>query len=230
MSGQRVGIAFPTVLASTVHDMKNSLGMLLQALDTIIERIPETVRDDLRELAVVKYESERVNHDLVQLLALYKIEQDQLPLNIGYHDVTEFLEEQGLLYGELLQYRHIELSVHADEGLFWYFDADLLASALGNIITNTIRYSKSAIELHAFIQDNALQLIVADDGPGYPKAMIEKQQDYLLGINQSSGSTGLGLYFSGQIARLHSKDGRQGHIVLANGQPMSGGAFRMVLP
>lgn len=230
MSGQRVGIAFPTVLASTVHDMKNSLGMLLQALDAIIERIPEAVRDDLRELAVVKYESERVNHDLVQLLALYKIEQDQLPLNIGYHDVTEFLEEQGLLYGELLQYRHIELSVHADEGLFWYFDADLLASALGNIITNTIRYSKSAIELHAFIQDNALQLIVADDGPGYPKAMIEKQQDYLLGINQSSGSTGLGLYFSGQIARLHSKDGRQGHIVLANGQPMSGGAFRMVLP
>ncbi|QGX41410.1 sensor histidine kinase [Permianibacter aggregans] len=230
MSGQRVGIAFPTVLASTVHDMKNSLGMLLQALDAIIERIPEAVRDDLRELAVIKYESERVNHDLVQLLALYKIEQDQLPLNIGYHDVTEFLEEQGLLYGELLQYRHIELSVHADEGLFWYFDADLLASALGNIITNTIRYSKSAIELHAFIQDNALQLIVADDGPGYPKAMIEKQQDYLLGINQSSGSTGLGLYFSGQIARLHSKDGRQGHIVLANGQPMSGGAFRMVLP
>lgn len=230
MSDQHVGIAFPTVLASTVHDMKNSLGMLLQALDTIIERIPETVRDDLRELAVVKYESERVNHDLVQLLALYKIEQDQLPLNIGYHDVTEFLEEQGLLYGELLQYRHIELSVHADEGLFWYFDADLLASALGNIITNTIRYSKSAIELHALIQDNALQLIVADDGPGYPKAMIEKQQDYLLGINQSSGSTGLGLYFSGQIARLHSKDGRQGHIVLANGQPMSGGAFRMVLP
>lgn len=230
MSERGQGIAFPTVLASTVHDMKNSLGMLLQALDTIIDRIPETLRHDLRELAVVKYESERVNHDLVQLLALYKIEQDQLPLNIGYHDVAEFLEEQGLLYGELLQYRHIDLSVHCDEGLFWYFDADLLASALGNIITNTIRYSKSAIELHAFIQDNALQLIVADDGPGYPKAMIEKQQDYLLGINQSSGSTGLGLYFSGQIARLHSKDGRQGHIVLANGQPMSGGAFSMVLP
>lgn len=230
MSPERQGIAFPTVLASTVHDMKNSLGMLLQALDTLIERVPDHLRSDLKELAVVKYESERVNHDLVQLLALYKIEQDQLPLNINYHDVQEFLEEQGMLYGELLQYRQIELTVHCEDSLYWYFDADLLASALGNIITNTIRYSKTAIELHAGIQHNALQIIIADDGPGYPPAMIEKQQDYLLGINQSSGSTGLGLYFAGQIAKLHSKDGRQGHIELANGQPLPGGSFRMILP
>jgi len=60
--------------------------------------------------------------------------------------------------------------------------------------------------------------------------MIEQQGDYVLGLNQSSGSTGLGLYFAARIAELHERDGRRGRIELGNGGPLGGGEFRIYLP
>ena len=73
-------------------------------------------------------------------------------------------------------------------------------------------------------------LSVCDDGEGYPEAMLAKQSDYVLGINHSTGSTGLGLYFSGRIAELHERNGVRGHIEISNGGPLGGGEFRLYLP
>jgi hypothetical protein len=60
--------------------------------------------------------------------------------------------------------------------------------------------------------------------------MIAAQEQYMLGINQSTGSTGLGLYFAGQVARLHARNGVSGRMLLANGQRLPGGEFRLYLP
>ncbi|MDF2642359.1 MAG: histidine kinase, partial [Pseudomonas sp.] len=54
--------------------------------------------------------------------------------------------------------------------------------------------------------------------------------DYVLGINQGSGSTGLGLYFASHIARLHARNGVHGRIEIANGGALGGGLFSIYLP
>ena len=73
-------------------------------------------------------------------------------------------------------------------------------------------------------------IAISDDGQGYPPAMLEHQADYVLGINMSSGSTGLGLYFGQRIAELHQRNGVQGRIALANEGALGGGEFRIYLP
>jgi signal transduction histidine kinase len=223
-------IPFPTVLASTVHDMKNSLGMLLQSLDAILQRVPEEQRSEMRELGVLQYEAARVNTTLVQLLALYKLEQDQLPLNIGYHGVLDFVESITASHTELLAVRHIEVEFAVDDELSWFFDYDLCASVINNVVTNTIRYTKNKIMISAWIEENQLIIEISDDGPGYPANMVEQAASYMLGINHSTGSTGLGLFFAGQVAQLHQKNNQKGHIALQNGRRLPGGEFRLYLP
>lgn len=221
---------FPTVLASSVHDIKNSLGMLLQSLEAVVERVPVDQRPGFHELAVLQYEAARVNNSLVQLLALYKLDNQQLPLNIGHHMVADFLQEQGLRNQNLLSLKQIQLDIEVDDDLAWYFDYDLIASVIDNIITNSIRYTHSKLLLRADIEDDQLVIVIADDGPGYPRAMLETPDRYLLGINRSTGSTGLGLFFAGEIARLHRRADVHGRVQLRNGQCLEGGEFRLYLP
>lgn len=221
---------FTTVLASSVHDIKNSLGMLLQSLEAVVERVPPEQRPGFHELAVLQYEAARVNNSLVQLLALYKLDHQQLPLNIGYHMVGDFLQEQGLRNQNLLTLKQLNLELDVDDELAWYFDYDLIASVIDNIITNSIRYTHSRLLLRARVEDDQLIIIIADDGPGYPRAMLEQPDRYLLGISRSTGSTGLGLFFAGEIARLHRRADQHGRVELRNGQCLAGGEFRLHLP
>ncbi|WP_150300024.1 histidine kinase [Pseudomonas profundi] len=80
------------------------------------------------------------------------------------------------------------------------------------------------------MRDGQLAIAICDDGEGYPPAMIERQSEYVMGIDLSTGSTGLGLYFGERIARLHQRNGIQGRIELSNDSSLGGGNFQILLP
>ncbi|MCY1463364.1 hypothetical protein D9M71_812480 [compost metagenome] len=82
------------------------------------------------------------------------------------------------------------------------------------------------------VSDEGEQLLLSinDDGPGFPLRMLERQLDYVRGIDAQSGSTGLGLYFAARIAALHERNGVKGRIEIANGGALGGGLFRLYLP
>ena len=101
---------FSMVMASAVHDMKNSLSMLLHSLEMISDELPEEMKNS-GKVATLQYEAERVNNDLIQLLGLYRIENDKLSIHIDEHYVRDFLEEQAARYEVLLNSRSIELSI-----------------------------------------------------------------------------------------------------------------------
>jgi len=230
MSESREGLDFSTVIASTVHDMKNSLAMLTQTHNQWIRQMPEA-QLHTRESGVIEYEFARLNGMLVQLLGLYKLGVNQLPLQPAYLEVEDFLEEQIARHFEVLQSRHIEARCEVEEfGLMGVFDHNLIGSVVSNIITNSIRYARQQLLLRAWEEQGTLVLSVCDDGEGHPEAMLAKQSDYVLGINHSTGSTGLGLYFSGRIAELHERNGVRGHIEISNGGPLGGGELRIYLP
>ena len=224
------GLDFSTVIASTVHDMKNSLAMLTQTHNQWIRQMPEALLHT-REHGVIEYEFARLNGMLVQLLGLYKLGVNQLPLQPAYLEVEDFLEEQIARHFEVLQSWHIEARCEVEEfGLMGVFDHNLIGSVVANIIANSIRYTRSALLITASEEDGQLLLSINDDGAGYPQAILQHQGDYVLGLEQSSGSTGLGLYFAARIAELHERDGVRGRIELSNGGPLGGGEFRLYLP
>lgn len=230
MSGEREGLDFSTVIASTVHDMKNSLAMLTQTHGQWLQQMPEALLHG-REHGIIEYEFARLNGMLVQLLGLYKLGVNQLPLRPAYHELEDFIEAQLARHHEVLQSRHIVARCEVAEfDLLGFFDQELLGSVVANIITNSIRYARSALLVRAWQEPGHLVLAICDDGQGYPPAMLAEQSDYVLSLNHSTGSTGLGLYFAGRIAELHERNGVHGHIAISNGGPLGGGEFRIHLP
>lgn len=224
------GLDFSTVIASTVHDMKNSLSALIQAHHQWLERIPEALREG-SEVGVVEHELSHLNGMLVQLLGLYKLNVNQLPICPDYHELDDFLEAQLAVHEDVIKHRGIVATWRLDSAApLAFFDRELVASVVSNMLTNAIRHADKALLLSIEEAGTELVICINDDGPGYPQRLIEQQLDYVPGIDQSSGSTGLGLYFAARIAALHEQGGVHGRIEIANGGELGGGLFKLYLP
>ena len=101
---------FSLIIASAVHDMKNSLGMLLHSVECLCEALPKETQQELNT-ATIKYETERVNSYLVQLLGLYRLENEKLSAHIDEHFVIDLLDEHRAQYLEVFESRNIEFKL-----------------------------------------------------------------------------------------------------------------------
>lgn len=214
-------------LASAVHDMKNSIGILINFLET---NLPELAPDAQEKAAPMLYEVKRVNDNLIQMLAIYKIGNRFYPFDLVENSIGEFVREIAEQNKTLLEYSGITLDVDCDEGLTWYFDHELISGVICHALNNAMHYTKDRLRLSVKEEDGELVIRVEDNGSGYPSSVLEAGNAVSKGVNFSSGSTGLGLYFSSMVAKLHNNRGRAGGIFLENGGKFGGSCFIMRLP
>ncbi|WP_018417266.1 sensor histidine kinase [Teredinibacter turnerae] len=221
---------FSTVLAASVHDMKNSVGMLLASLESVIEDTPPENDEQSRRFSTLHYEASRINSELIQLLTLYRMQNKVLPVRIDEHFVIDILEDQIARNHTLLETRGVAIELVCDHDLSWYFDDDLLGSVVQNILVNCVRYTHSAIRMSAEVENDQLCITIADDGPGYPASMLVRPCCQLDEAEVTDGATHLGLYFAEKIAQSHRQNDVCGSIKLANGEPLGGGVFTVRIP
>jgi K+-sensing histidine kinase KdpD len=221
-------IDFSMVLASAVHDMKNSLGMLLNSLDDLRREQNETIPESSK-FNTLQYEAERLHNDLVQLLGIYRLGENNLSAHIEEHFVPDFLSEHMARHTPLLEGLDIEFELEAED-INGFFDADLLTGVLNNTLNNALRYTRKKIKLKATERDGYLVIAVEDDGDGYPENMQHSGTPDFKTLDFKSGSTSLGLCFASSVASLHTKGEKTGSIRLHNGGNLGGGIFEIWLP
>lgn len=221
-------ISFSTILASTIHDVKNSLGIVLSSLDELVRSAGDSL--PAARLGKLQCEAQRVNDNLVQLLALYKLENRGLALNIDEYFIRDFLEEVLASEKAMLETRNIALDMQCAGDLAWYFDRDLIAGVLKNAVNNALRHARAKVLITAEEINHHLVLSVNDDGPGFSDAILAHGRQHGHGVNFSSGNTGLGLYFTSRVAELHRNKDRRGVIELGNGHVLGGACFSIKLP
>lgn len=219
-------IDFSTVLASSVHDMKNSVSMLLASLQEVIASLPPGSLQGA-QVNSLQYEASRINNELVSLLSVYRMQQKRLPLHIDAHFVIDVLEDQVARNYPLIESRGIQLQVQCDNDLEGYFDADLIGSVIQNVLVNGCRYTCSQLVLRAEQIEDMLVISVADDGDGFPEEMLRSHEQAVPG---EQGSTQLGLFFARMIAERHVNAGKAGRIALRNGAPLGGAVFELYVP
>lgn len=223
-------LEFSTILASSAHDMKNSLAILLTSLSEISNRChsPDCPSKDL--LIRAQQEGERVSRDLVQLLTLYRIEQSSYFVNLSEIVLSEFLDDIVAEYQSGLASHNIDLQVENEATDSGYFDEELISGIINTVISNAHRYTKDSILLQAYNEGSYLVLSIKDNGPGYPDALLQSDSQMQEGINFGTGSTGLGLYFASRVAALHKNKGKLGYIRISNNGINGGGCFSIYLP
>jgi len=222
---------FSDILAHSVHDIKNSLGMILNSIDDLLSD-PANEIEDQGKARLLQHEASRANNNLIQLLSLYKLEKQQLTVNIAEQNLTDFFDEVVSENQTVCNALGISLDSACDDDLTGYFDEDLVRGVVSGTIGNAQRYARTAIQLSASNEQGFLVIRIEDDGDGYPAGMIEMTQKYTSPEAQSfsAGRTHLGLYFASQVAQLHSANDQLGYVKLCNGRQLPGGCFELWLP
>lgn len=217
-------------LASAIHDMKNSISMLVNFMEDKLSE-PE-VKDHpiCKQMAPMLYEVKRVNSNLIQLLTLYKVDKKFYPFDLTENSLDEFLTEIEQQNRALMDTQGVQLEMDIPDDLYWYFDRELVAGVLNHALNNATRYTRDKLRLAAAEVDGQLEFRVEDNGGGYPPTMLEEGINVNRGVSFNTGSTGLGLYFSSVVAKMHKNQGRAGEILLENGGKFGGGCFVLRLP
>jgi len=217
-------------LASSVHDMKNSISVLQDTIRRLLAQAQPDESKDYREMSQMLYETQRINGNLIQLLTLYKFGNDLYPFNPETQEVAEFARSAVSHVMPLLTSRQIGLDVDLEDDGYWEFDFDLVSGVVVHAMNNAVQYTRDRLRLDLRIVDDALEIRIEDNGRGFPQRMLDEGVAAMRGVNFSTGSTGLGLYFAAVVAQMHGNRRERGSIRLENGGALGGGCFILRLP
>ena len=226
-------------LASTVHDMKNSISVVSGTLESLLaaEQAKDAPQADpaYLQMAQMLYQTKRLNDNLIQLLALYKqVGKPGYPFEAHPQLVGQLVDQVVSQEQVLLDSKGITLQTSFPAELIWCYDEDLIIGVLANAINNAIRYTGDTIRLSVAQVGSMLEIRVEDNGGGFSPALLAAgaaaMDGAVSGVNFSTNSTGLGLYFASEVAKMHKHRERGGSIVLENGGALGGGCFILRLP
>lgn len=220
---------FSIVLAGCIHDVKNSLSILINR----VAEVSAAIEDGENRLALeqLQYQGKRINSHLIQLLVLYRIDQAQYFANISETGIRDLIADTLDPYIPMFTNKNITVSVCCSDDLYWYIDSDLIQGVLVNIMNNLYIYAESRIEIAAWQENQTFVLQIKDDGPGYPDEVFDvSMRDAQKRFSFKSSNTGLGLFFSEMAAEMHQNSGKKGYITMSNDGIDGGGCFSIVLP
>jgi two-component system osmolarity sensor histidine kinase EnvZ len=200
-----------TMLAGVSHDLRTPLTRMKLQLALMADS-PET-----REFAADIADMETM---LEAYLAFARGEDAEPAVPV---DIAQLLEE--VVSAARRQNPHILL--YAPEGVAITMRRNAMKRCLANLIGNAARYGKQA-QIVAAAQDQAIDIVIDDDGPGIPP---ERREDVFRPFmrldesrNPATGGVGLGLTIARDIARFHGGD------VVLEDSPLGGLRARIWLP
>ena len=218
---------FPTILASSVHDIKNSLGTALELIRILAANHHPSQAETFSQL---EFEANRINHCLMQLLVIYKIDANKFGLAIDEYVAKDIINEAIVQQDVLSKLNRVRLQVECDENLLCYCDYDNISNAMSTILNNALRYTHSAIIISALEEEGYLKFCIEDDGDGYPEHLLIAELSQVGDLNWVKGNTGLGLFFVSTIASLHKNNGKTGFVKIDNQSRLGGARFCLYLP
>lgn len=205
--------------ASLAHEIRNPLtGVRSLAQQLTGETVDEERRR--RYAAVILEETGRVERLVANLLDLARRQPPMI--RGGSTPLNELFADLLLLVGSRAERAGVRLTAHGD-GLHAPVRREALAQALLNLLLNAIRHSPrgGTVSLLARPGDNAVELLVRDQGAGVP---IPEREWIWAPFRGNAGSTGLGLAVVRRIA------GEAGWAVEVGEAPGGGAEFRIRIP
>lgn len=218
---------FPAILASTVHDIKNSLGIVLELIRQLASKQQAGQGEDFLQL---EFEANRINHSLMQLLVMYKIDSHKFNLEVDEYSALDIINDAKAQQDVLTKLNRVDLQVECSDELLCYCDYPNITNALGTVLNNALRYTRSMVFISAGEEDGYIKFCIEDDGQGYPEYLLSADLRDAASLDWVKGNTGLGLYFVAMIAGLHKNNGRTGYVKIDNQSRLSGARFSLFLP
>ncbi|GAA4463626.1 hypothetical protein GCM10023093_12530 [Nemorincola caseinilytica] len=187
---------YNTLLNSLSHELRTPIATIIAATDNLQHsnaRLTDTHRSDLvSEIAIA---SMKLNQHVENLLNMSRLESGFIQLKYDWCDMSELLYDTVRKIEENKVSQKILVQVAADMPLA-RTDKGMLEQVLYNLLSNATLYTpaSSTISISAAAVDNVLELVVEDNGPGFPPQEIDMVFEKFYRLrNTATGGTGLGL-------------------------------------
>jgi two-component system sensor histidine kinase KdpD len=154
-----------------------------------------------------------------------RLESGSLQLNRDWHSVEELIGSALARLEPGLKDRTVRVTIPADLPLV-PVDGVLVEQTLVNLLENAVKYAGkgAAIDVAARVLDGAVEVEVADEGPGLPAGAEEQVFEKFYRAHSTERGFGLGLPICRAIATAH------GGKIWAERREPRGTAFRFTLP
>ena len=184
ISGQR------RFLSDVAHELCAPLSRLQVALGILEERLPETAK-----LGDVREEVDQISELVNELLSFSRASLNARKLQLRPVEIRPLLEQVTRREAD----GNAQVIIDCASAVSANADRDLLVRAISNLLRNAIHYAAHAgeIRLSARQKDGAIEIELADHGPGIPADALPQIFDPFYRVDQSrtrdTGGVGLGL-------------------------------------
>jgi signal transduction histidine kinase len=207
------------------HDLKTPLTRLRNVAEAALmdPRGPAAYEEGL-EHTIAK------SDDLIKtfnaLLLVARLEAGVLEENAENFDASRLVRDVAELYEPVAEERHQKLLIDVESGATARANRHLVGQAVANLIDNAIKYSAKAAErapngtkaiaISLKSRPDAVEIVVADNGPGIAPEDRERVLKRFVRLEKSrtEPGTGLGLSLVQAVARLHG-----GNVRLEDNEP-----------
>ncbi len=187
---------YNTLLNSLSHELRTPIAAIIGATDNLqnnSSKLTPGHRHDL--IKEISNAAVRLNQQVENLLNMSRLESgfiqtrnDWCDINEMVYDVVKKIEDDKIT-------QRIHISINPDIPYF-KIDKGMLEQVLYNLLNNATQYvpEDGNINISAACHADMLEIIVEDDGKGFPEQEIKKVFDKFYRLkNSRTGGTGLGL-------------------------------------
>lgn len=218
---------YNTLFNSLSHELRTPIAAIIGATDNLLNNdtqlTPQFRYELIHEIAKASF---RLNGQVDNLLNMSRLESGYIQPKKDWCDISELIYHITDRIEEAEPAQRIHININPSIPLF-RIDKGMLEQVLYNLINNAILYTRpeSEINIVAACYADVLEIVVEDNGPGFPAAEIQKVFDKFYRLKQSAaGGTGLGL----SIVKGFT-EAMGGSITLEN-KPAEGARFTIHLP
>jgi signal transduction histidine kinase len=201
------------IIGIAAHDLRNPVSGIYSLSELLIDENKNSLQPKVLEvLNLIKTMSESTLVLLKNLLNVSTIESGKVDLKMECHNYVAFVKDQVMLNQILANHKDIQILLDAQpEDIEMNFDGHYLSEVIGNLLSNSIKYSYNSSEIHihiSLVNGKHVLTEVVDEGKGIA---LEEQQGLFNYFQTTSTkptisgdrSTGLGLAIVKKIVTLH---------------------------
>lgn len=186
-------------IANVSHELRTPLTVISGFLETLADMpdLPPEQRSEF--IGLMQQESGRMHSLITDLLTLARLENSSGSETQKQTFSLSALAERVCTEGRALSDGLHRFQSHIDGNIFVYGTETELHSALGNLISNAVRYTPEGGSITVSLRDkgSCAEFSVSDTGPGIaPEHLPHLTERFYradAGRNRKSGGTGLGL-------------------------------------
>lgn len=187
---------YDTLLNSLSHELRTPIATIIAATDNLHANNNNLTKENKEQLVTeISKASFRLNQQVENLLNMSRLESGFIKAKKDWCDISELIYNTVKKIEENRVTQKITISINPNIPLF-KTDNVMIEQIVYNLVNNACLHTKqdSTINISAINHANILQLIVEDNGDGFPEEEIDNVFDKFYRLkNAKAGGTGLGL-------------------------------------